>query len=356
MLFWEGKALLRKKMQKIAIYILASIALLAVIGAIYVNSLFQPVEPLLSEEKIQVEIPKGSNPSEIGTILKDNQLIKSELIFQLYVKTSGNDVALKAGKFELSKGMDLKEVTNELVNGEAIIDTVKFTIPEGYTVKQIAARLAEQGLVDEERFLQLAKEGNFDYDFIKQIPNDKNMGYKLEGYLFPETYEVIKGATEEEIIDKMLAQFEKEWKKEWEATAKEQGMTLHELVTLASIIEREVVVDEERPLVAGVFYNRLDDSWNLQSCATVQFILGKQKENLTYDDLEIDNPYNTYVYQGLPPGPIGSPGRSSLEAAVYPTEHDYYFFVTKKDNSGEHYFAKTYEEHLKNDANSRGSW
>lgn len=343
-------------MLKIAISILAIIALLGVLGAIYVNSLFQPVEPLADAEKIQVEIPKGSNPSEIATILKDNDLIKNELIFQLYVKTSGNDVALKAGKFELSKNMDLKEITNQLVNGQAIFDTVKFTIPEGYTVKQIAARLAAQGLVDEERFLQLAKEGNFNYDFIKQIPDDPNIEYKLEGYLFPETYEVKKGATEEEIIDKMLSQFAKEWKSEWTTVIEEQGLTLHEAVTLASIVEREVVVDEERPIVAGVFYNRLDDSWNLQSCATVQFILDKQKENLTYDDLEIDNPYNTYVYQGLPPGPIGSPGRSSLEATVYPEEHDYYFFVTKKDNSGEHYFSKTYEEHLKNDANSRGNW
>lgn len=343
-------------MLKIAIYILAIIALLGVLGAIYVNSLFQPVEPLADAEKIQVEIPKGSNPSDIARILMDNDLIKNELIFQLYVKTSGNDVALKAGKFELSKNMDLKEVTNQLVNGEAIIETVKFTIPEGYTVKQIAARLAEQGLVDEERFLQLAKEGDFDYEFIKQIPDDPDIGYKLEGFLFPETYEVKKGASEEEIIDKMLSQFTKEWKPEWTTAIEEQGLTMHEAVTLASIVEREVVVDKERPIVAGVFYNRLDDSWSLQSCATVQFILGKQKENLTYDDLEIDNPYNTYVYQGLPPGPIGSPGRSSLEATVYPEEHDYYFFVTKKDNSGEHYFSKTYAEHLKNDANSRGNW
>lgn len=343
-------------MLMIAIYISALIVLLGVIGAIYVNSLFQPVEPVADAERIKVEIPKGSNPSQIATILKENDLIKNEFIFQLYVKTSGNDVALKAGKFELSKNMDLKEITNQLVNGNAIIETVKFTIPEGYTVKQIAARLAEKGLVDEERFLELAKEGNFDYGFIKEIPDNSNIEYKLEGFLFPETYEVKKGATEEEIIEKMLSQFAKEWKAEWTTVIEEQGMTLYEAVTLASIVEREVVVDKERPIVAGVFYNRLDDSWNLQSCATVQFVLGKQKDNLTYDDLEIDNPYNTYVYQGLPPGPIGSPGRKSLEATVYPEEHNYYFFVTKKDNSGEHYFSKTYAEHLRNDANSRGNW
>ncbi|HDR67528.1 MAG TPA: endolytic transglycosylase MltG, partial [Bacteroidaceae bacterium] len=147
-----------------------------------------------------------------------------------------------------------------------------------------------------------------------------------------------------------------EWKAEWTTEIEKKNMSIHDIVTLASIVEREVVVDKERPIVAGVFYNRLKDDWNLQSCATVQFILGKQKDRLTFDDLEIKNPYNTYVNQGLPPGPIGNPGRKSLEAAVYPAEHDYYFFVTKKDNSGEHYFSRTFAEHQKYNAKSRGNW
>lgn len=347
----EGKSLLKK----ILLVLTAAVVIIGVFGYGYIDSLFKPVDPKASEI-IQIEIPKGSTSTDIAQILEENNLIKNELIFRLYLNYSGNDGALKAGKYDLAQNMDIKGIIQVLVSGNNKIDSVRFTIPEGYNVKQIADKLAGEGLVDKERFLQLVKEGNFDYDFIKQIPNDKNIEYKLEGYLFPETYEIRRGATEEEVIEKMLSQFEKEWKPEWSKVAQDKGYTVHEMVTLASIVEREVVVDEERPIVAGVFYNRLDDSWSLQSCATVQFILGKQKDTLTFDDLEIVNPYNTYVNQGLPPGPIGSPGRNSIQATIYPAEHDFYFFVTKKDNSGEHFFSKTFSEHQQNDAKSRGNW
>ncbi len=326
-----------------------------IITVSYIQAQIQPVNAS-STEVISIEIPKGSNTLDIAQLLKEKQLIKNELVFRYYVKYLGYGAELKAGRFDLSKNMNLEEIIQKLVEGNTFIETVRFTIPEGYNVNQIAERLAEQGLVNKDRFLQLTKEGNFDFPFIKQIPQRDEVVYKLEGYLFPETYEIKKGATEEEIIQKMLAQFEKEWKTEWNKVIEEKGMTIHDIVTLSSIIEREVVVDKERPIVAGVFYNRIRDSWNLQSCATVQFILGKQKDRLTYDDLEIDNPYNTYIYQGLPPGPIGTPGRKSLEAVVFPAENDYFFFVTKKDNSGEHYFSKTFAEHQRNNAKSAGNW
>lgn len=348
--------MLKNKFVKYSLALIAVILITSVVGFLYVNSLFNPVDPQYSGEKVEVIVPSGSTTKNIAGLLKENELIQNELIFQLYVKKYNYDASLKAGKFLLSQDMDMKTIVQVLVEGNTIIDSVRFTIPEGYNVKQIAEKLASEGLVDKERFLQVVKEANFDYEFIKQIPNDKNIEYKLEGYLFPDTYEVRKGATEEEIIEKLLSQFDKEWKEEWGKVAKEKGMTQHELVTMASIVEREVVVDKERPIVAGVFYNRLDDSWNLQSCATVQFILGKQKDTLTFEDLEIQNPYNTYVNQGLPPGPIGNPGRTSLEAVIYPAEHNYFFFVTKKDNSGEHYFSETYEQHLNYDAKSRGNW
>lgn len=345
-----------KRLLKIALIIVSLILIIGAAGLYYVKTLFEPVMLDYSGDTISVVIPKGSTPVEIAEILEEKDLIKNKLIFELYVKYTGDDRSLKAGNFELSKDMDLKEIIQLLVKGNTIIESVRFTIPEGYNVKQIAERLSEQGLVNKDIFLKLVKEGNFDFDFIKQIPENKNIEYKLEGFLFPETYEVKKGATEEEIITKMLSQFQKEWKLEWNEIMEEKGMTLHQMVSLASIIEREVVVDKERPIVAGVFYNRLRDSWRLESCATVQFVLGKQREVITYADLEIDSPYNTYQNDGLPPGPIGNPGRKSLEAVVYPEEHDYYFFVTKKDNSGEHYFSKTLTEHLNNDAQSRGNW
>ena len=347
--------MLKKKLLIALLSFASIIILLSFIGYNYLQAQFQPVDE--TDQQIEtVIIPKGSSTAAIGQILAEKNLIKNALVFQYYAKYTGQDVDLKAGTFDLSKSLPLKDVIDILAIGNNLIDSVRFTIPEGLNVKQIADRLAEQGLVDRERFLSLVKEGDFDYDFIQQIPDNPNIEYKLEGYLFPETYEVRKEASEEEIIDKMLSQFAKEWLPDWDKQLAKKGLSLHELITLASIVEREVVVDAERPIVAGIFYNRLENSWLLQSCATVQFVLGKQRDTITFADLEIDNPYNTYVYAGLPPGPIGAPGRISIEAVVNPDENNYFFFVTKKDNSGEHFFSKTYEEHLQYDAKSRGNW
>ncbi len=346
------------KLNKTTIRILSLIGVLIfliIIALIYINSLSVAIEPN-NDEVIFVEIPRGSITSDIASILKEKNLIKSEIYFEIRIKNLGYDSQLKAGAYELSKDMDVDLIIKKLVDGNNKIESVRFTIPEGYTIEQIADKLSEQGLVEKERFIQLAKEGNFDFEFLNDIPDDIDIKYKLEGYLFPETYEIRVGATEEEFIEKMLSQFEEEWKTEWDIVIEKNGLTMHQIVTLASIIEREVRVDDERPIVSGVFYNRLEDYWNLESCATVQYVLDKQKESLTYDDLEIDDPYNTYNNYGLPPGPIGNPGRSSLNAAVYPDDNQYYFFVTKKDDSGTHYFSKTYEEHLKYDAMSRGTW
>lgn len=319
----------------------------------YINGQFQAVEPSSQKDKFIVDIAKGSTVSEISKLLKEKQLIKKELVFKLYLKYNGYDDDIKAGKYELAKNMEIKEITRRLIDGDSIQDVMFFTIPEGYNVNQIAEKLEKQGLIDKERFLKLVKDGDFDYDFIKEIPNNKNIIYKLEGYLFPDTYEVKKGATEEEIILKMLSQFKNLWKPEWNKIIAKKNMDIHQIITLASIIEREVVVDKERPIVAGVLYNRLMDNWNLQVDATVQYILEKQKEQLLYDDLKIEHPYNTYINPSLPPGPISNPGILSIEAVIFPENNPYYFYVTKKDNSGEHYFSITYSEQLRNKARSK---
>ncbi len=339
--------------------IIGIIVILTVGAGIYVNSQFQPVDSA-TKQMVKVKIPQGSSPAKIASILKQNQLIKSEWGFKLYLKYKGDAGKLQAGNYQLSKNMSLSEITKQMVSGNVVFNVVRFTIPEGYNVPQIADKLSKEGLVNKEKFLRLVKEGNFNYDFIKAIPKNSNIQYRLEGYLFPDTYEIEKGTTEEEIINRMLAQFQKEWNPQWTKALQDKKMTIHQAVTLASIVEREVVVDNERPTVAGVFYNRLNNQWKLQSCATVQFVLGKQKDRLTFADLAIKNPYNTYVNQGLPPGPIGNPGMKSLKASVYPEKNDYFFFVTKKDGSGEHYFSKTFAEHQKYDSDSRlslkGNW
>lgn len=343
-----------EKNKKIFLMISGLILIIAVF-TIYIYDQLQPVKPYSNEDKVILNIPHGSTVNEITKLLKEKQLVKNELFFKIYLKYTGYDEDIKAGEFQLSRSMNIKEIIGKFVTGDVVEETVRFTIPEGYHVVQIAEILAQQGLINKDKFLQLVENGDFDFEFLKRIPHEKNMEYKLEGYLYPDTYEVMRGATEEEIINIMLAQFQKKWKPEWNTIIEKKGMNLHQIVTIASIVEREVVVENERPIVAGVIYNRLKNEWNLQIDATVQYILGNQKERLTYDDLQIKHPYNTYLNVGLPPGPISNPGISSIEAAIFPENHAYYFYVTKKDSSGEHYFSETYAEHKQYDLKSRGN-
>ncbi|WP_139490369.1 endolytic transglycosylase MltG [Brevibacillus dissolubilis] len=322
----------------------------------YLYSELQPAQSAENAQTKTITIPPGTSVRSIGEILHNEGIIKNAALFAYYTKWEGKSNQLKAGEYQLSGGQPLDEVVRTLVNGNATSEALRFTIPEGYNVKQIAERLASKGLVDKETFLKEVNEGNFsEFPFVSSIPANNGRQYRLEGYLFPETYEVRKGATEHEIIAKMLSQFEKETA-ELAAQLQARNMSLDDAVILASIVEREVVVDEERPIVAGVFMNRIRDNWMLQSCATVQFVLGKQRDRITFEDLKINNPYNTYINPGLPPGPIASPGRTSLQAVALPAEHEYFFFVTKKDGSSEHLFARTFAEHQKNDAKSRGNW
>ncbi len=251
----------------------------------------------------------------------------------------------------------MDELIEQLKDGRVYLESERFTIAEGLSVEQIGAHLAEKGLVNQEQFLKLINEGDFsDIPFVADIPEVKDRKYRLEGFLFPETYEVFKGATEEEIIRTMLKQFDKEIQPEWKEELEKQNRSLYDVITLASIVEREAVVNEERSIIAGVFHNRIREGWLLQSCATVQFVLGKQRDRLLFEDLEVKSPYNTYINPGLPPSPIASPGRASVEATLFPDKHDFFFFVTKKDGTGAHHFARTFKEHQKNDAQSRGNF
>ncbi|MGD8188897.1 endolytic transglycosylase MltG [Brevibacillus ginsengisoli] len=345
----------KRRRRPFGVYLFIMILVLAVAMG-YVYSQLQP--PSASAGKVKlVSIPAGSSVRDIGQILEKEGLIKNATLFSLYVKTRDNGSKLQAGDYRFSVGQPISALIDDMAGGKVVVDTVHFTVPEGWNINQIATSLAEKGIVNKEAFLKEIDHGDFsEFPFVSSIPHKEGRKYRLEGYLFPDTYEVKKGATEHEIISKMLAQFQKELKPEWLDELKKQNISLDDAVTLASIVEREVVVDQERPVVAGVFYNRIHDHWMLQSCATIQFILGKQRDRITFNDLKIPSPYNTYLHQGLPPGPIANPGRASLQAVVEPAHHDYFFFVTKKDGTSEHYFSKTLEEHLARDAKSRGNW
>lgn len=289
----------------------------------------------------EITVSKGSSVKAIADQLDQKGIIKNANVFAIYCKLSDKASKIKAGKYMLSSAMTVEEIVNKLASGKAQIDSMRFTIPEGFELRQIADRLEADGLINKDKFYAAIKKSDLDYDFLKLIPNREN---KLEGYLFPDTYEVFKNATEEDIINKMLNRFDQVFTEEYRQRAKELNMTLDEVITLASIIEREAKLDKERTTISAVFHNRLKKKIKLQSCATVQYLLKEQKEVLTYKDLEIDSPYNTYIYAGLPEGPIASPGAKSIHAALYPENVDYLYFVA--NNDGSHVFTKTYQEHL----------
>lgn len=333
----------KKKRGHTMVYIFIGILVIGVslIYAYYKNSL----KPVLTSDKesINLEIPAGSSSKTIGKILEENDLIRNQWVFLLRAKALDTDSYLKAGQYKLSKSMDLDTIINSLIKGGKSGNTISFTIPEGYEIKDIARKLDKEGIVNSDKFLKLA--GNKEYfeeefEFLKQIDD----GQSLEGFLFPSTYEIFEYQKEEDVIKKMLQAFENLYEKAIKTKIEDMDFDLNDIITLASIVEREAKLDQERTIISAVFHNRLKTNMNLQSCATVQYILGERKEVLSIAETRIDSPFNTYINNGLPPSPIASPGEKSLIAAINPDDVDYLFFRLK-DDDGSHVFTRTFQEH-----------
>lgn len=326
--------------------------IVAVSGLYYV---WNQLSPTKSGPAVEVVITKGMSANGVSKLLEEKGIIKNGFIFGYYLVLKEEGANFQAGKYELNPGMDKAEIIAKLNSGKVIAeDTVMFTIPEGFNVEQIASKLAEEGLGDRDIFLALANEDRTwsGAETVLSIPKDAaNMKYRLEGYLFPDTYELVKGISEEEIILRLLKEQDRKLAslpEDWVDQLDKLNISMHDMLTIASLIEREVVVDEERPKVAGVIYNRLAEPMRLQIDATIQYALDEQKEVLSFEDTELDSPYNTYQIDGLPPGPIANPSLDSIKAALYPEEHSYLFYVTKKDGTNTHLFAETYREHQRN--------
>ena len=325
------------------------ITLVIVVGGFYglnkfYDNALNPVDPADTRE-VMVIIEEGSSTAAIASSLKDRNLIKNEYVFRDHCQRMEYDVQFKYGEFMLSRSMSVDEIADVLIQGTVLASTKKFTIPEGYNITQVAHSLAEQDIVSEAEFYEVVRNGQFDYAFLEGCPEGDE---RLEGFLYPETYEVFTDATAYDVVSKMLAQFDALFKDDYYSKAQEMGMSIRDIVTMGSIVERESVKAEERKVMAGVFYNRLEQDMKLESCATIQFILGEPKEFLTNEDTQIESPYNTYLYEGLPPGPICNPRMASIEAALYPDENDYIFFVLSADLDGSHKFSTDYNEFLRN--------
>jgi UPF0755 protein len=265
--------------------------------------------------------------------------------------------------------MELGEIMDELLAGNAAADTVSITIIEGWDIRKIAKYLVKEKdfQFTEQDFIDAAKVENFtDFVFLQDIPEERQKGEvgisPLEGYLFPDTYLVYQDASPEDIMRKMLVQFEKVYYESVADRAQELEMTMDEVVTLASIIQREARITDEFAKISAVFHNRLKKDMFLGSCATVQFLINEDRWVLTEEEMNIDSPYNTYINKGLPIGPIASPGRLALVSAVNPYEEfmnskkPYLYFVLKDPKTGEHVFNTDYNQHLKDKAKYEERW
>ncbi|GGE13506.1 aminodeoxychorismate lyase [Marinithermofilum abyssi] len=322
------------------VYTIILFAAWSTLAYIYVDhSLSSPPR----DKPVTLSIQPGATSEDIGHLLMENGLIRKDWFFSTYSWLTGSSRGLQAGVYEIRPDMDIDDILDMITHGKQ--NTIPVTIPEGFTTEQIANRLQTKG-INREEFLEAVDHGQYDYAFLKEIPKGRERRHWLEGYLYPSTYNIPKNAKAEDVVNMMLGQFDQILKKNRVMDRLEsRNMTLDQLVNVASIVEREGQVKEELPKIAGVIYNRLDQDMRLQVDATVQYALGEHKNRVLYSDLEKQSPYNTYLHTGLPPGPISNPGEDALLAALEPEQHQYLYYVTKKDGSQEHYFAKTFQEH-----------
>ena len=302
-------------------------------------------------EDVVVVIPEGASAKEIAAILKSSGLIKYEGAFVKRLQDSEYRGKLKSGTFTLNTGMNTLEMMAAMspeIEYDAPIDTL--VIPEGYTIEMIAERCEEQGICTEREFLKAVQSvTKSDFPYLADVPEGANVKYKLQGYIFPATYDIYETTTAESLVTWMLDTFKYYYSGELEARATELGYNSYEVVTMASIIEREAKVADERATIAGVMMNRLSIDMPLQMCPTVLYPLTDgmyDQSQVLYEDLELDSPYNTYKYSGLPVGPICNPGVACMEAVLYPEEHDFYYYHVGNEEEGTHIFTETYEEHV----------
>lgn len=334
------------------------------LGFHYVNKHFlQPVE-VGNHEPVLIEVPRGASKSTITKLLKENHLIRSEQVFKLMIDLKGMASKLKSGSYVLTPNMSMDEIMDKLAQGDGKGNTTTFLHTEGSTIEELSDKLQRQSIVGDVKDLrELCKsgEGYMNYPFLSSLSEEQLSGrkYALEGYLFPATYEIYIGASPDTILVKMLDKFETIMTPERQDRAEELGMSVDEVVTLASIIEKEGKPDDFAK-ISAVFHNRLNKDQRLESCATVQYALDMKRLNLTDEDISSDSLYNTYKHAGLPIGPICSPSEKAIDAALHPDEtfmaEGYMYFVTKDPESGELEFSKTYEEHLAAQNKYRDKW
>ncbi len=341
----------RKIIVRMIILFLIAIGILIFAAYRYVDNGLSPVDPA-SEEIVEIEIPSGSTRRDIAMILEENELINSSLVFDFYVRFNDKS-GFQAGTYAMSPAMSVEEMVTYLNEGGTPImvqPTDFLTIPEGIQIEDIAERFDATDFSSQD-FKELIENPDFIEEMGQKYPAlltdalaAESTRYTLEGYLYPATYDIFEETTLEELVEQMIDQMNQAvqpYLKEIEASE----LNVHETLTLASHIEREGVSAEDRKLISGVFHNRLRDGMRLQTDPSVAYALGEHREFTSLEDLEIDSPYNTYMYTGVGAGPIASPSSASIEASVSPTDTEYLYFLANIE-TGEIYYSTNYEDHL----------
>jgi len=333
----------RKRRSNAGPTVFGILLLLAVLGAVYfIYSAATGGETGQDQATVaRVDVVKGDTLSDVATKLEDAGIIKSALVFKLQARYEGYGTEIKTGRYAFEPGQDSEEILQKLTAGKAA-PMIAITIPEGLTIQETARTVAADSGVPASKFEEAARRTDYGYAFLDD-PDIKT----TEGYLFPAKYEFEKGVTARQVVDRLLGQYLLETQNLDIADAKARlNLTEYQLVTVASLIEKEAATPEEKPIIASVIYNRRYRGTPLQIDATIQYALKKPKENLSLADLRIDSPYNTYENKGLPPGPICSPSRESLQAALNPAETNYLYYVLKADGQ-KHYFTSNYDNFLR---------
>lgn len=344
----------RSIFKKIMITLLILIVLFIFATYLFIQKGLNPVDAN-SEEIVEIEIPMGSNKNKIASILEENKLINSSLIYKFYIRLNdGNN--FQAGTYSMSPSMSLEEIIHYLNEGGSPIvpePIARLAVPEGLNIEQIADRIEKHTDFSKKNFMDLVQKQEYIDEVSEKFPDllsdslkiASETRYVLEGYLYPATYEIYEETTLDELLTEMIEEMNQIMIPYYEQIQNMEENT-HEVLTLASYIEGEGVSDKDRELISGVFYNRLELGMLLRTDPSVSYALGEHRERITYADLEVDSPYNTYKYSGIGPGPINNPSESAIKASLNPTETDYLFFLADL-KTGKVYFSEDYDQHLK---------
>lgn len=348
----KENSLIRKIVFSIIFIVSLLVLIIGVVGYNYINTALKPLNPEESELH-EVEIPLGTSTSGIAEILEEKGIIKDGTVFSYYMKTKSVP-EFKAGFYQVSPAMDLDDIIEVLEEGGTatpVSEDYKILVREGATVKEIAAEFAAKTDFTEKEFLDAINNETFIDSLIAEYPNtiteavkNEEILYKLEGYIFPATYDYMSTYEPEDMIEVMVQKTD-EVLKTYQEKIKASGYTVHEILTLASLVEKEGIAYEDRQMIADVFFNRLEDDMALQSDISLLYALDKHTEYVTIADTEVDSPYNLYINKGFGPGPFDNPSEQAIQATLNPIDGDYLYFLADLE-TGEVYFSETYEQHL----------